>query len=363
MHAPIASQRAICRLRALFYLSELSDIFHGLRNRTVAMARKIDWERQIGRRFKLRDLHVFATVVQRGSMAKAAEQLGVSQPAISEVIADLERALGVRLLDRNPQGVEPNIFGRALFKRCRAVFDELKQGINEIEFLADPEVGEIRIGCSESLSAAILQPIIQRFSKLYPRIVVHVYHEASPMLELPQLRERSLDLCLARIRTAKAEEHPDVNLELLFEDGVVVAAGARSRWATRREIDIADLVDAPWILTTPESLTYLVVAEAFRARGLDAPRPCLMTFSVPLRTNLVATGDFITVLPASVLRFNADQFGLKALPIELPGRPWPVVVATLKNRTLSPAAERFIDHVRAFTRSMTLVSSDEKITA
>src|SRR5262249_43332506 len=130
MHAPIASQRAICRLRALFYLSELSDIFHGLRNRTVAMARKIDWERQIGRRFKLRDLHVFATVVQRGSMAKAAEQLGVSQPAISEVIADLERALGVRLLDRNPQGVEPNIFGRALFKRCRAVFDELKQGIN-----------------------------------------------------------------------------------------------------------------------------------------------------------------------------------------------------------------------------------------
>src|SRR5215831_9099559 len=289
------------------------------------MARKIDWERQIGRRFKLRDLHVFATVVQRGSMAKAAEQLGVSQPAISEVIADLERALGVRLLDRNPQGVEPNIFGRALFKRCRAVFDELKQGINEIEFLADPEVGEIRIGCSESLSAAILQPIIQRFSKLYPRIVVHVYHEASPMLELPQLRERSLDLCLARIRTAKAEEHPDVNLELLFEDGVV--------------------------------------AEAFRARGLDAPRPCLMTFSVPLRTNLVATGDFITVLPASVLRFNADQFGLKALPIELPGRPWPVVVATLKNRTLSPAAERFIDHVRAFTRSMAPTSSAEKITA
>jgi DNA-binding transcriptional LysR family regulator len=327
------------------------------------MARKIDWERQIGRRFKLRDLHVFATVVQRGSMAKAAEQLGVSQPAISEVIGDLERALGVRLLDRNPQGVEPNIYGRALFKRCRVVFDELKQGINEIECLADPDAGEIKIGCSESLSAAILQPIIRRFSKLYPRIVLHVCHEASPMLELPQLRERSLDLCIARLRTAEAEEHPDVNVEVLFEDEVVVAAGARSRWASRREVDLAELVDEPWILTTPESLTYLVVAEAFRARGLEMPRPSLMTFSVPLRTNLVATGDFITVLPGSVLRFNHDQFALKALPIELPGRPWPVAIATLKNRMLSPAAQHFIDHVRAFTRSVVPAAAAEKITA
>src|SRR5262245_22139202 len=71
------------------------------------MARKIDWESQIGRRLRLRDLHVFFTVVQRGSMAKAAAHLGVSQPAVSEVIADLEHALGVRLLDRNSQGVEP----------------------------------------------------------------------------------------------------------------------------------------------------------------------------------------------------------------------------------------------------------------
>ena len=91
------------------------------------MARKIDWESQIGRRMKLRDLHVFSTVVQRGSMAKAAQQLGVSQPAVSEVIADLEHALGVRLLDRSAQGIEPTIYGGALLKRSVVVFDELKQ--------------------------------------------------------------------------------------------------------------------------------------------------------------------------------------------------------------------------------------------
>lgn len=71
------------------------------------MLKKIDWDRQIGRRLRLRDLHVFLTVAQSGSMAKAATQLGVSTPTVSEVIADLEHGLGVRLLDRSSKGVEP----------------------------------------------------------------------------------------------------------------------------------------------------------------------------------------------------------------------------------------------------------------
>src|SRR5262249_25946627 len=80
----------------------------------------IDWERRIGRRLGLRDLHVFITVAQRGSMAKAALELNVTQPAVSKVIADLEYTLGVRLLDRRPQGVEPTAYGRALLKRSSA---------------------------------------------------------------------------------------------------------------------------------------------------------------------------------------------------------------------------------------------------
>ena len=315
------------------------------------MVRKIDWESQIGRRLKLRDLHVFCTVVRCGSMAKASGQLGVSQPAVSEVIADLEHALGVQLLDRSSRGIEPNIYGRALLKRCTVVFDELKQGISDIEFLADPTVGELRIGCAESVAAAILQPIIERFSKLYPGVVLHVCHEVSPTQELPQLRERTLDLCLVRLRKLEPSEHADLNVEVLFADETVLVAGIRSRWASRRKIDLAELVNEAWILTPPDSWTYLIVAEAFRARGLSVPKASLMTYSVPLRTDLAAASDFITVLPGSVLRFNASRFSLKVLPVDLPVRPWPVAVVTLKNRTLSPLAQIFVDHVRAFTNS------------
>jgi len=162
--------------------------------------RKIDWERQIGRRLRLRDLHIFSTVVQRGSMAQAATHLGVSQPSVSAVIADLEYTLGVKLFDRRSRGIEPTLYGHALFKRSLAAFDELKQGIREIEFLGDPTIGEVNIGCAESMAAAILPPVIARFHQQYPRIVVHVNDVVAPTLEVPALRERSLDLVLARFR-------------------------------------------------------------------------------------------------------------------------------------------------------------------
>src|SRR5512141_2174901 len=93
------------------------------------------WENQVGRRLKLRDLHILSAVVQWGSMAKAASHLGMSQPAVSESIASLESALRVRLLDRSTRGVEPTRYAHALLKRSDVVFDELRQGIRDIEFL------------------------------------------------------------------------------------------------------------------------------------------------------------------------------------------------------------------------------------
>ena len=106
-------------------------------------------ETRIGQRVRFRDLQVFFAVVQCGSMGKAAAQLGVTQPAVSELISGLESTIGVRLFDRTSQGVEPTIYGRALLKRGIAAFDEFKQGLRDIEFLANPTVGEVRVGCPE----------------------------------------------------------------------------------------------------------------------------------------------------------------------------------------------------------------------
>ena len=157
------------------------------------MIKRIDWESQIGRQLRLRDLHAFFAVVRCRSMAKAAAQLGVSQPAVSKVIADLEHALGVRLFDRSPQGVEPTVFGAALLKRGTAAFDELKQGIRDIEFLADPTTGEVRIGCPGNISSTLMLRIVQQFMQKYPRVLLHVDAVQNPQ-DLPGLHERKYDL-------------------------------------------------------------------------------------------------------------------------------------------------------------------------
>src|SRR6187399_2759041 len=128
----------------------------------------------------------------------------------------------------------------------------------------------------------------------------------------------------------------DMNVEVLFHDELVVVAGRQSRWARRRKVDLAELVDEPWVLATPGSGPHRIVSEAFQARGLSTPNISLMTLSVHLRANMVASGQFITTFPNSVVRLHADRLSLKVLPVDLPVRPWPVAIVTLKNRTLSP---------------------------
>ena len=317
------------------------------------MLKKVDWESQIGRRMRLRDLHVFSTVVQAGSMAKAAQQLGVSAPAVSEVIADLEHALGVRLLDRKHQGVEATAYGAALAKRSLAAFDELRQSIRDIEFLSDPSVGELRMGCPESISAAILQPIIERFDRQYPQVVLDV-DTVNTLSFAQRLRERNLDLVLARGGWPLEDPHlvGDLNVETLFEDELVIVAGRESRWARRRTVDIAELSDERWILTSGDRWNYQVIAKAFEQRGAAMPKISMQTLSVHLRANMTATGRFITTFPRSVLLLYADRFALRVLPVDLPVCIWPIVVATLKNRTLSPVVERFMDCAREVSKSL-----------
>jgi DNA-binding transcriptional LysR family regulator len=316
------------------------------------MVTAVNWEARIGRRVRLRDLHVLFAVDQSGSMAKAAALLGITQSAISQMVADLEHTLGVRLLDRSPRGVEATVYGRTLLKYGKAAFDDLRQGIQEIEFLADPGVGEIRIGAPESVSSATLPAIIRQFSQQYPRAHLDV-DTTDVTAAMPKLRDRSLDVVMALGGIAREDISlaRDLKVERLFNDELVVAADMHSPWARRRKVDLADLADASWILA-PSGFSNVVLAEAFRARGLDMPKVSLKTFSIHIRANLIAGSRFVTTLPKSVLNYYARRLPLKALPIALPARPWPLVIVTLKGRSVSPMVERFIKCAREVAKSM-----------
>ena len=184
---------------------------------------------RIGNRMKLQDLHVLMTVVQAGSMGKAAQILNTTQPNVSRSIGELEQALGVRLLDRHRQGVEPTEYGRALLDCGAAVFDDLRQGVKNIAFLADPTAGELRIGTTTFLAASFVSALVDRLSRRYPRIVFHVVTGYTETLHR-ELAERNVDLLI--IRGSGPIADPRYDFEFLFDDSYVVAAGAQNQWVT-----------------------------------------------------------------------------------------------------------------------------------
>jgi DNA-binding transcriptional LysR family regulator len=303
----------------------------------------------IQRRLKLHDLRVLMTVAQAGSMLKAAQRLNTSQPAVSRSIAELEQALGVRLLDRSRQGVQPTIYGRALLDCGTAVFDDLRLGVKNLEFLTDPTEGELRIGGDFPGVAGVIPAAIRRFRRKYPRIEIGVALTNELRQQHHALRERTLELVFGRL--AQPSEK-DLEVEALFQEGLVVVTGVSNPWARRRKIQLAELAGEPWLLPTADSVIGSLVAHAFRTSGLDFPPKGVVTGAVLHMHSLISNGDSLGFFPSSLLRLGTIGLGLKVLPVNLPIPLSPFGILRLKNRTLSPLAQLFISCAREVAKPL-----------
>ena len=303
----------------------------------------MDWGQRIGRRLKLRDLHILLAVVECGSMAKAAKQLSVSNPVISKAVAGLEHTLGVRLLDRDAQGIQPTAYGRALLDRGLAAFDELRQAVQIIESLSDPAAGELKVASSIAIASGFIPAVVASLARRFPRIAIDLL-AGDPSESYRALEERRVDLAILHMHVPLAAKH--VLLERLYEEAYVVVAGVQSSWVRRRRIKLADLIEEPWALPPADSAVGAIFAEAFLAHGLQYPRRAVSTQAMPARAALAATGDFLSIVPRSALRPSTANTALKALPIDLPTTRRPTGILRLKSRPPSPSAQLFIDCAR-----------------
>jgi len=310
----------------------------------------VHWADRIGRQLKLRDLHILLAVAESGSMAKASERLAITHPVVSKTISDLEQSLGVRLFDRNAQGVELTTYGQALLKCGVTVFDELRQGIKQIESLADPNSGELRIGCPEIMIAGVLPALAEQFLRQYSKVRLHVVHADTALRQFDELRKRNVELLIGRLPRPFVEE--DLIADELFDEPFLAFSGIDNRWARRRQINVADLIDEPWVLPPYDSTPGMLIAQFFRSHGLQPPRARLATLSVQLTVALVSSGQYVGLLPASVLRFSARRLSLKILPVKASAERTAAGIITVKGRTLSPLAERFVRCARDMARSI-----------
>src|SRR3954465_1362685 len=305
---------------------------------------------QISRRIKLRQLTVFIAVVEYGSMAKAAEHLSISQPVISKMIATLEQTLGVPLLERSRLGVEPTLYGKALLKRSIALCNDLRSGVDELQSLADPTMGELRIGSTEPVMAGLLPTIIDRLSRQYPKLALHVIEGEPPELQDRHLRNHDIDLMIGRLPNPTPAADTDVQV-LLHESGVVVA-GLKNPWMRRRKIRLAELIHERWCLPPRDSFPGGWIANAFHASGLEVPRASVTVYSILMQTTLLSTGRFLSFLPATMLHFSAKRLSMKVLPVEMPIQMWPIGIVTLKGRTPNPAQRLLVECAREIARPL-----------
>lgn len=293
---------------------------------------------RISLRLKLKDLHTLRTIAAAGSMAKAARQLALSQPAISKAIAEMEHTLGVPLLERSSRGVHLTEFGAILCARGRVIFDELGEALGEIAHHADPSTGEVRIGTTEPM-AEIIASIVSRLSGQYPRIRYQVTMNDTGSL-MRDLRARAFDVAITRWITAPDQN--DLSIDPLFNAALAVMADRGHPLMRKRTLRLTDVMEEAWCLSPPDTFLGRLVGAAFHAEGLALPPTTLTTVSIYMRLCLLAEGRFLTMLPRTMLLHPAVNTWLRALPVSLAGTVGEIAAITLKGRRINAATRLFI---------------------
>jgi DNA-binding transcriptional LysR family regulator len=205
------------------------------------------------------------------------------------------------------------------------------------------------IGSGTVLAEGFVMAVIERLSQYYPRVVYQLM-PSGRLAVCNELRARRFELGF--MGGLEPGQQEDIDAEVLFEEPLIVVAGLDNPWVRRRKITLADLINEPWTWSPPGGVIHSSVVNAFRASGLEPPRPTILTEAINVRARLAATRGFLTVAYASMLTFPAKHEWLRPLAVELPNTHLPVGMIRLKNRTLSPLAQLFIECARDIAKPL-----------
>ena len=295
-------------------------------------------------RLDLSRLHQLAAIVKHGSFSKAAESIGISQPALSKNIHSLERQLGVRLLERGRFGASPTSFGLALVRHADAIDAELRSALQEVDALKVARIGHTCVGCGPSEATRLLPIALSRLRARAPGVMVTVLYGLNEAL-IPMVKHGEVDFAISSIPARSSD--PDIRHIRLHEDRAAVVARKGHRLLNRRgPLAAADLADQQWILARSNELERRALDDLFVEAQLDPPQVTLETTSAVLMKTVVMQSDFLTFLPRELIYWEERAGLLSAL--QLAATSWHRMVGlTLRARaSISPAGKALIDALR-----------------
>jgi DNA-binding transcriptional LysR family regulator len=300
-------------------------------------------------RLKLRHFRLIVAIEDTGSMRKAAEELGITQPAASNALHELEYILGVSLFSRSRSGTEPTSFGKTLIKRGRFLLSNVRATADEIAQAKNGDVGEVHVGILPASALTILPLAIKRATETKPNITLHVIEGATGQL-LPALVRGELDMVIGRIPATQIPENIDRE-ELLAEPNEVVCRAGHPL-AARGRLTLADLAEAKWIL--PEEGAHLRsdFHAAFVHGGLRPPDPIVLTSSTVLRLTLIETTDLLGMLTRRTALQNQERGTLAILDAKLLSPTPPTLLLTRADAIATPVASVFAELIREASKTL-----------
>jgi DNA-binding transcriptional LysR family regulator len=244
----------------------------------------------------LRGLECLVTIIEQGSLTRAAAVLHMSQPALSHQIAAIERELGTPVIERLSRGIRPTAAGLAAAAEARVALAAADRATAAAKRAAAGTSGRIRIACAETMTGWLLVPVLRRWRRRFPNVELDLkeYTSADRMLE--SLLAGSADITVGPPPT-KADEH----VEVLGREEVVVVASPEHRFAAMDTVPLKELSDEPLVHYNPDNGNAVWVDEFAAQRDVSLPQPTLRTGSPRTAAQLAAAGMGVAIVPMSAL--------------------------------------------------------------
>ncbi|VVE32677.1 LysR family transcriptional regulator [Pandoraea eparura] len=310
--------------------------------------RSLPWTAlNLGRKLKFHQLQVFDRVLETGSLVRAANETGLTQPAVSKIVHELESCFEGPLFVRSNRGMQPTELGELLGHRVKSLMAELRYLTDEVNAFSAGTSGHVIVGTLISAAADLLPRTIAMLKARTPGVRVTV-REATTAQLFPALASGDLDVVVGRlpeqalpVANAFALTH-----EVLFNESLSVVGGARHWTQAPARVPLAQLREGAWILPVPESPSRLAAERLFRDAGLALPDDVVESLSVLTNIGLMLETPRVALMPRVAATPFVESGLLRVLADTMPGSFGDVGYSLRADKSPSPACERFVACLR-----------------
>lgn len=302
-----------------------------------------DIDRVLRSNLKLRHLQLLVALDEFRHIGRVAEFMALTQPAISKMVAEIERMFDLELFSRSTRGTEPTAYGETVIRFARSVLADFSRTRDEIEAVASGAAGRVSVGAMVVATPVWLTLAVEKL-KARSSLTTVLIEEGDLKRLLPRLRMGELDLLVGRLEPGYAA--PDLDTQALYNEPMCVVSCPDHPIAAKPKPTWADLATLPWVVPPPWASSRVKLNQMFYRHGLNPPVDLIETASFLATLNFVRQRPAIGYLARDVGRHFEKEGFLKVLDLDLPIELPPVGIITLRGRIRTPASTQLIQCLR-----------------